>query len=120
MGRVRRSGTTPELAVRRIFSSGGIRYRLKNRDLPGAPDLANRRQKWVVFVHGCYWHRHRGCARATTPKTNTNFWAQKFLQNQARDASVIRSLRAMGFRVIVIWECQVNWAGRRAVRLLHK
>ena len=108
MARVRRSGTEPELVVRRALSKLGIRYRLKNRDLPGNPDIANRARKFVVFVHGCFWHRHKGCIRSTTPKTNTSFWRAKFVKNVARDATAVKSLRRMGYRVVTLWECEVG------------
>ena len=106
LGRVRQKDTKPELAVRKILTELGLRYRVRNRDLPGSPDIANRKQKWVVFVHGCFWHRHPGCPRASTPKRNAAFWNAKFEANQRRDARAARQLRAMGFRVIRIWECQ--------------
>jgi DNA mismatch endonuclease (patch repair protein) len=83
----------------------GLRYSLDNTDLPGSPDLANRRRRFAVFVHGCFWHRHVGCNRTTTPKTNRSFWEAKFDANVKRDHRVIRQLRALGFRVFVIWEC---------------
>lgn len=108
MGRVRRAGTEPELAVRRAFSDLGIRYTLQNRDLPGTPDLANRTRRFAIFVNGCYWHRHAGCKRSTTPKSNREFWEQKFIANVIRDRRVVRQLRAMGFRVAIIWECETK------------
>lgn len=105
MGDVRQRGTTPELAVREALARFGVRFRTSNRDLPGSPDIANRRQRWVVFVHGCYWHRHAGCRRTTTPKRNTGFWLAKFAANVARDARARRALRNQGYRVLTIWEC---------------
>jgi len=108
MGRVRQRDTLPELAVRRAVRELGIRFRVQNRDLPGSPDLANRRRRFAVLVHGCFWHRHRGCCAATTPKRNRAFWEQKFAANQARDRRVVRQLRLLGFRVMVIWECETK------------
>src|SRR5579864_6957369 len=82
MARVRRKGTAPEVVVRTALSHLGYRYTLANGDLPGSPDLANRSKKWAVFVHGCYWHHHAVCPRATTPKSNTAFWLAKFTANE--------------------------------------
>jgi DNA mismatch endonuclease (patch repair protein) len=108
MGRVRRAGTAPEVRVRRYLSSLGIRYRTRNRDLPGAPDLANRSKKWAVFVHGCFWHQHEDCKSATMPKTNPNFWRAKFTANRVRDARVCQLLENMGYSVKTVWECQTS------------
>ena len=117
MANIRQSGTTPELAVRQIVSSLGHRYRLYNKDLPGSPDLANRSKGWAIFVHGCYWHRHKGCKRTTTPKRNRDFWEAKFARNVARDKRVIRQLRRDGYRVLVVWECQTKTPERVAMRV---
>jgi DNA mismatch endonuclease (patch repair protein) len=117
MGLVRQRSTAPELAVRRVASSLRIRFTTRNADLPGSPDLANRTRRFAVFVHGCYWHRHRACTRTTTPKTNRAFWEQKFAQNQARDASAVANLKAQGFRVVVIWECEATEPEIVATRL---
>lgn len=108
MAGVRQVGTTPELAVRSILRDLGIGYRIGGRGLPGRPDLANRRRKWAIFVHGCYWHHHRNCRKATTPKSNVEFWKGKFVANRARDARAVKALRNRGFRVIIVWECQVR------------
>src|SRR5690606_28053616 len=99
MGRVRQAGTAPELVVRRILRSLGNSYRLNRRDLPGAPDLANGTKKWAIFVHGCFWHRHTSCPRASTPKTNQDFWRDKFEANKKRDQRNIEALRSLGFTV---------------------
>ena len=107
MGTVRQRGTSPELAVRRIVSQLGIRYTLRNRDLPGSPDLANRTKRFAIFVHGCFWHRHRRCALTTTPRSNRSFWQAKFVRNVERDRASIRALRARNFRAVVIWGCEV-------------
>jgi len=105
LGRIRQHGTAAELTVRRIAHRLGLRFRVQNRDLAGSPDLANRRRHWAVFVHGCYWHRHSGCYRTTTPKRNSAFWNDKFATNVARDARVQRQLEDQGYAVVVIWEC---------------
>lgn len=112
MGGIRQRDTTPELAVRRALARVGLRYRTHNRDLAGSPDIANRKTKWAVFVHGCYWHRHPDCRRATTPKRNTEFWVSKFLANVARDARSVEALRTQGYRVLTVWECESEDAVR--------
>ena len=114
MALVRRGGTAPEVQVRRYLSSLGIRYRTNNRDLPGAPDLANRSKKWAMFVHGCFWHQHENCASATIPKTNQDFWRAKFTANRLRDARACQLLEQMGYSVKTVWECQTR--GAEAIR----
>jgi DNA mismatch endonuclease Vsr len=113
MGRVRQKGTKPELIVRRLIHELGHRYRVDNRDLPGSPDIANRTRGWAVFVHGCYWHRHRGCSKATTPTRNRAFWTDKFETNVARDQRAVRDLRSMGYETLVVWECERDATLRR-------
>ncbi|RIL04472.1 MAG: very short patch repair endonuclease [Proteobacteria bacterium] len=112
LARIRQHGTSPELAVRRVLHCLGHSYRLHNRDLPGSPDLANRRQGWAIFVHGCFWHRHRNCSRTTTPRRNREFWQNKFDANIARDRRALEELQARGFRTVVIWECQTETAAQ--------
>lgn len=114
LGRIRQRDTGPELALRALLRSAGIiGYRVRNYDLPGAPDVANRRRGWAVFVHGCYWHHHTGCYRATVPKNNARFWREKFANNRRRDAASVRRLRAMGFLVLIVWECDLLQNERR-------
>lgn len=108
MGGIRQRDTEPELIVRRALTAHGLRFRTKNRDLPGSPDVANRSGAWAVFVHGCYWHRHPGCRRATTPKRNTDFWVAKFEANVARDRRSKQALEALGYTVLVVWECEAE------------
>jgi len=119
MADVRQRDTTPELAVRRALTMLGLRYRVRNRDLPGSPDIANRTRKWAVFVHGCFWHRHPGCVRSTTPKRNRAFWKKKFEANVERDARAVAALRERGFRVVTVWECETEVDPARLVRLLR-
>jgi len=107
MGLVRQRGTSPELVVRATLSALGHRFRLTNRDLPGSPDVANRARRWAVFVHGCFWHRH-GCKATTTPGNNREFWQAKFERNVARDRRSIEALEALGYTVVVIWECETK------------
>ncbi|MGD9505659.1 MAG: very short patch repair endonuclease [Syntrophobacteraceae bacterium] len=108
MARVRHSGTAAELKVREVLRELGIHYRLQNSDLPGKPDLANRKRKWVIFVHGCFWHGHEGCPRASRPRTNTEYWDKKILDNAARDQRIRQQLEEGGWNVVTVWECEVK------------
>ncbi|WP_456761211.1 very short patch repair endonuclease [Bradyrhizobium sp. USDA 4011] len=106
MSRVRGKNSKPEMIVRRVAHGLGYRFRLHRKDLPGSPDLVFPRLRKVVFVHGCFWHRHEGCARTTTPKTRAEFWQSKFLANLRRDKIAEKELRRRGWRVLVVWECE--------------
>jgi len=108
MSSIRSKDTTPELAVRRILHALGFRFRLHDRRIPGKPDLVLKRHGTVVFVHGCFWHRHSGCRHATVPATNPEFWSEKFHRNVLRDQRNQAELRRLGWRVVVIWECAVR------------
>ena len=105
MAAVKGRDTTPELRLRRALHALGLRHRLGGAGLPGRPDLVYPRLRAAVFVHGCFWHRHPGCPRATTPATRTDYWGPKFARNVARDAEVEAALLALGWRVGVVWEC---------------
>lgn len=107
MQRVRQAKTAPEERVAETLRSIGIRYRRNTKQLPGAPDFSNAKRRWAIFVNGCYWHRHTNCVRATLPKHNQLFWADKFSANRQRDARKVRELRKKGFRVSIVWECEV-------------
>jgi DNA mismatch endonuclease (patch repair protein) len=107
MAGIRQKSTRPELLVGKVLRALGLRYRLTNRDLPGSPDFANRRARWALFVHGCFWHRH-GCSATTTPTRNREFWEAKFARNVARDARSLEELRAGGYRAVVVWECETR------------
>lgn len=108
MARIKGKNTKPELLVRRAFWSSGLRYRLHDKRLPGTPDLVLSRRHTVVFVNGCFWHAHEGCARFRVPKTNTAWWLEKLDRNRERDAKVIVKLKEAGWKVIVIWECETD------------
>lgn len=119
MSAVRSRDTKPELLLRRKLHSCGYRFRLCGRDLPGKPDIILPKYKSVIFVHGCFWHRHPGCRYASTPGTNREFWEKKFVENTERDRRQQEILRSMGWNVIVIWTCEIkklvedeNFAGR--------
>lgn len=117
MGRVRGKDTTPEMAVRSLLHSLGFRYRLHRPDLPGKPDIVLPKYKAVVFVHGCFWHRHAGCSRASTPATRRDYWLPKFQRTIDRDKRNQAELRSAGWNVIVVWECELRDIEQLAVRL---
>lgn len=106
MSRVRSKNTRPELRVRKALWAAGLRYRLQGAHLPGRPDIFFQGSRVAVFVHGCFWHRHPGCPRTRTPKSRREFWEAKFASNVARDARNITALEKLGWRVLVIWECE--------------
>ena len=108
MAGIRQHGTSAETIVCAMLTKLGHRFRKRNRDLPGSPDVANRSRGWAVFVHGCFWHSHARCPRATVPKRNRAFWREKFRQNRARDARSVAALRRLGYRVVVLWECEIE------------
>ena len=108
MAGIRGKDTKPELALRRSMHALGFRYRLHAKGIPGKPDLVLPKYKAVIFVHGCFWHRHEGCRFATTPVTRSKFWQAKFGSNVARDSAVREVLRAEGWRVATIWECALR------------
>lgn len=116
MRAVRRKDTGPEMLLRRALHRAGFRFRLHYRNLPGTPDIVLPSRRTVIFVHGCFWHRHHGCSRTTTPATRTEFWTTKFRGNIRRDRRVQKALKKLGWRVIVVWECEVRTL--RAARLL--
>lgn len=111
MSRVGSKNTSPEIRVRRLAHAMGLRFRLHRKDLPGKPDLAFPKHRAVLFVHGCFWHRHPGCPKASTPKSRTEFWIAKFAANVSRDRRNEEALRAEGWRVFTIWECEVKSEG---------
>lgn len=108
MRAVKCAHTGPEVVVRRALHALGLRFRLHRRDLPGSPDIVLPRFRTVVFVHGCFWHRHPGCRYASTPKTRQEYWLPKFKANVERDATKEAQLRELGWRVFVIWECEIR------------
>lgn len=112
MALIRSNDTSPEVKLRRALHRQGLRYVLRKKGLPGKPDLVFPKHRAVIFVHGCFWHRHEGCKVASTPKSNTQFWKDKFDRNVARDARVQDELRAQGWRVFVVWECGLNSKAR--------
>lgn len=116
MSRISGQNTAPERAVRSMLHGMGYRFRLHRADLPGKPDIVLPRYRTVILVHGCFWHRHKGCKFAYTPKSRVAFWCRKFESNVARDRRVVRDLRCLGWRVVTVWECEL----RAAERLCHR
>jgi DNA mismatch endonuclease (patch repair protein) len=111
MSGIRSRNTKPEILLRTALHRAGFRYRLDDRRLLGRPDLVFPKYRAVLLVHGCFWHRHEGCPKATTPSTNAEFWRTKFERNQLRDQAVRRELLALGWRVAIVWECGIKRAG---------
>ena len=110
MSRVRSKNSKPELIVRSYLHSKGLRFRIHKKELPGSPDIVLPKWNTVVFVHGCFWHGHQdeSCKLARMPKSNRAFWKEKILKNQQRDARNVTDLATLGWRVLTIWECQLN------------
>ena len=108
MAAIHSSSTKPELKLRRALWSLGFRYRVNEKRLPGKPDIVLPKYRTVVFIHGCFWHGHKGCKYYAVPKTNTEFWTAKVARNQERDQDVWRQLEAKGWAVVIVWECQLK------------
>lgn len=121
MSGIKGRNTRPELAVRKSLFKAGFRYRLHASDVPGRPDLVLPGLHAVVFVHGCFWHRHARCKYAYTPRSNVAFWKRKFASNVSRDRKVSQQLRKAGWHVHTVWECQIGKGGlKRLVRSLKR
>jgi DNA mismatch endonuclease (patch repair protein) len=117
MARVRSRNSRPELFVRKLAFALGYRYRLHARDLPGRPDIVFRKRRKVIFIHGCFWHRHGACALARLPKSRLEFWLPKLEGNKRRDEKNKRALWRQGWKVLTIWECQLKSSARLSTRL---
>lgn len=107
MSHIRSVNTKPEVALRRALWRRGFRYRVNVKNLPGSPDIVLPKHRTVVFVHGCFWHAHKGCKIYHLPQTNTEFWLAKVTRNQERDQEVWRQLEAKGWSVVIVWECEL-------------
>ena len=116
MGRVKGRDTKPEILVRSLIHRMGFRFRIHRRDLPGNPDIVLPRHCKAVFIHGCFWHGHRGCTRSKRPTTNQAFWDKKLDGNIERDNRLRRELHRMGWKVLIVWQCEIKVPGK----LLHK
>ena len=117
MARVQSKNTRPELLVRKVVSVFGLRYRLHAKNLPGHPNLVFRKQRKAIFVHGCFWHRHSNCALARLPKSRLDFWGPKLEGNKARDQRNRRALAKLGWKVLTVWECQLEQLERVETRI---
>ncbi|MFB0562933.1 MAG: very short patch repair endonuclease [Candidatus Lokiarchaeia archaeon] len=122
MSQIHSKNTKPEQIVRKILTDLGYRYRLNVKDLPGKPDIVLRKYNTVVFVHGCFWHLHKGCRDGTIPKTRKEYWQTKLLRNKERDIKHFRELRKQGWKVLRIWECEIekkpDWVKDRLLKFL--
>ena len=108
MSRIHGKNTAPEMVVRRLIHGMGYRYRLHDRSLPGSPDLVFRSRRKVIFVNGCFWHHHHGCRLATVPKTNVDYWMEKFRLNVERDRETLEKLELLRWKILVIWGCEIQ------------
>lgn len=120
MSGIRGKDTSPELLVRKSLHRLGFRFALHDRKLPGRPDLVFPRHRAIVFVHGCFWHRHSDCSYCTTPATRAEFWREKFEKNVERDQRNIRKLKEQGWRIFVVWECGLKHEPEKAIARLAK
>lgn len=108
MAKIKGKNTLPEIATRSLLHRAGYRFRIHVASLPGKPDIVLPRYRTIVFVHGCFWHRHKGCKVASTPKSHRKFWADKFARNVANDKKHLRQLRRLGWKTLTVWECQLG------------
>ncbi|WP_425273868.1 very short patch repair endonuclease [Phytopseudomonas daroniae] len=108
MKAVRRENTRPEILVRKVLHGAGLRFRITKKSLPGTPDIVLTKHRTAIFVHGCFWHRHPDCRYASTPKTRQEYWLPKFAANVERDARKEAALEELGWRVLIVWECETK------------
>ena len=108
MSAIKSKNTKPEIKVRKVLHSMGYRFRLHSKDLPGSPDIVLPKHKTVIFVHGCFWHRHENCKYASTPKIRQEFWNKKFTENIKRDSDIQEKIKNLDWRSVVIWECETK------------
>jgi DNA mismatch endonuclease (patch repair protein) len=117
MRAVRNKDTAPEMLVRQAAHRMGLRFRLHRKNLPGRPDLAFKKWRTVIFVNGCFWHRHADCPRTTNPQSNKDFWETKFADNMRRDRANYARLKTLGWRVIVLWQCEISTSEKAAAAI---
>ena len=108
MSAIKSKNTKPEITVRKLLHSMGYRFRLHKKDLPGSPDIVLPKYKTVIFVHGCFWHRHQNCKYASNPKTRREFWEKKFKENIERDKKTQEKLKNLGWKTKIVWECEIK------------
>ncbi len=119
MSRVKNRNTKPELVVRSLLHRLGYRFRLHRRTLPGHPDIILPKYRKAIFVHGCFWHGHEGCSRATVPETNRRFWEEKIEKNKQRDDRAVAQLAKLGWRSLIVWQCETKDVQKLAERLVR-
>jgi DNA mismatch endonuclease (patch repair protein) len=117
MSRIKSKNTKPEILVRSLLHRAGYRFRLHVKDLPGTPDIVLPRHELAIFVHGCFWHRHSNCKFAYQPKSRTDFWAAKFRNNVERHRKVVMQLQELGWKVILVWECETSDSNKILTRI---
>ncbi len=120
MSKILSSNTGPERRVRKILSALGYRYRLNVKNLPGKPDIVLRKHNSIIFVHGCFWHLHSQCRDGTIPKSRTNYWKAKLLNNKKRDAKNIKELKQKGWKVLRLWECEIEKSPDRVIKKIER
>ena len=120
MSLIRSTDTKPEIIVRKLLHSLGYRFRLHKKDLPGKPDIVLTKYKSVIFVHGCFWHQHKNCNRSNLPKSNILYWKDKLTGNIKRDKKHRKELQKLGFKIIVVWECETENPDRLLCKLKSK
>lgn len=120
MSKIRSKDTLPEIRIRKALWRMGYRYRLHYKQLPGKPDIVITKQKIVVFVHGCFWHRHENCIEASRPKTNSKYWEAKINKNIERDKKHQEEIGKMGYNIFIVWECEVKKDIKENIKLMNK
>jgi len=120
MSAIKSKNTKPEIKVRKVLHSMGYRFRLHSKDLPGSPDIVLPKYKTVIFVHGCFWHRHENCKYASTPKIRQEFWNKKFKTNIERDLEIQDKIKNIGWQSVVIWECEINELIKDSSMIINK
>ena len=118
MAAIKSKNTKPEIKVRKVLHSMGYRFRLHSKDLPGSPDIVLPKYKTVIFVHGCFWHRHENCKYASNPKTRQEFWNKKFKENIKRDSEIQDKIKNLDWRSVVIWECETKNIGNLREKII--
>ena len=116
MSRIKGKNTAPELRVRKFLHQNGFRFRLNDKAIPGKPDIVLKKYNLLIFIHGCFWHRHKGCKYCTTPKTNVAFWLHKFNATVTRDEKNIKNLEDRGWNILILWECEI----RDTIKMVEK
>jgi DNA mismatch endonuclease Vsr len=119
MAAIRQKGTKIEEIVAVVLRENGVSYRKNVKSLPGSPDFANKSRRWAIFVNGCFWHHHTHCRKATIPKTNPEFWSDKFKTNRSRDARAVCRLRQSGYRVVLVWECEKDRMATKLAKIIE-